>query len=149
VRFVDKVTGVLLRAASDTAVAPLGLWLAAVWGALGGLVAVLTNLLFQLTHNGYRWPWHRRRKMLPAYLFVAFGSVLLGAIVAAAASAQISGPWPALIMGATAPSVIRGILGRVEVSESPSRKPQTDTRTVVSQSGFATERLDAEEGTGA
>jgi hypothetical protein len=42
---------------------------------------------------------------------------VVGATVAAATHGQISAAWPALIMGASAPSVIRGILSRIEVAE--------------------------------
>ena len=48
--------------------------------------------------------------MLPPVRFI-------GSAVAAAAHAQMTGEWPALIVGASASSVIRGILSRVEVTE--------------------------------
>ena len=104
-------------AAEDIAAAVLGVWQAAAWGAVGGGIAVLANLLAQVVQRGYRWPWRSRKNVASAYLFVAVGSTVLGAAVAAAASAQMSGPWPAFIMGVTAPSVVRGILGSVEVAE--------------------------------
>jgi hypothetical protein len=112
---------VYAAAGEVTTTVALALWLAALWGGVGGGVAVLANLLAQVVQAGYRWPWRHRKGSRSAYLFVAGGSVVLGAAVAAAASAQMSGPWPAFIMGLTAPSVVRGILGSVEVAE---RKPE-------------------------
>ena len=38
-------------------------------------------------------------------------------VVAGAAHAEMSGPWPALLMGVGAPSVVKGVLSRIEVSE--------------------------------
>ena len=41
--------------------------------------------------------------------------LLLGALVAAAAHSQMSGAWPAFVIGAGAPATIRGLLSGVEV----------------------------------
>jgi hypothetical protein len=101
---------------SEMVSAALSVWQAASWGGAGGAAAVLTNLVVRVVQAGYRWPWRDLAYSRSAYAFVGSCSVLLGAVVAAAASAQVSGPWPAFIMGATAPSVIRGILGGAEVT---------------------------------
>jgi hypothetical protein len=49
-------------------------------------------------------------------LFVLASGLLLGAVVAAAAHGQMSGPWPAFIFGISAPATIRGVLSGVEVT---------------------------------
>ena len=66
---------------------------------------------------GHRWPWRRNEDGIWPQLFVAAVGVVVGGLVAAAAHSQMSGPWPALLMGASAPTVIRGALSRVEANE--------------------------------
>jgi hypothetical protein len=101
-------------------------WLAtAAWGMVGGLAAGLMSLMAAVSAAKYRWPWqHSDEEFLPR-LFVFCGSVVLGALIAAAAHGQISGPWPAFSMGVGAPSVVRGMLSHIEVTES---KPQRHER---------------------
>ena len=53
-------------------------------------------------------------------LFVLGGGLLFGALVAAASHAQMSGAWPAFVIGAGAPATIRGLLSGVEVRARPS-----------------------------
>lgn len=101
------------------------------WGLAGGLAAGLISLMAAVVAAGFRWPWqqvaeestppqrHVVEEVWPR-LFVMSGGPVVGALVAAAASAQMSGPWPAFIMGVSAPSMVRGMLSRVEVTE---RKP--------------------------
>lgn len=45
--------------------------------------------------------------------------MVVGAIVSACAHGEMSGEWPALLMGVAAPSVIQNALGVVEVAEKP------------------------------
>jgi hypothetical protein len=66
---------------------------------------------------GFRWPW--KRGEFEPRLFVLGGGLLLGALVAAAIHAQMSGAWPALVIGAGAPAAIRGLLSGVEVRQKP------------------------------
>ncbi|WP_158289917.1 hypothetical protein [Micromonospora sp. S4605] len=87
------------------------------WGLAGGMVAALLGLSASVVAEGYRWPWRYAQDGIWPHLFVAFAGLVVGGLVAAAAHAQMTGAWPALIMGACAPSVIRGILSRVEVTE--------------------------------
>jgi hypothetical protein len=94
----------------------MGLIQAAVWGLGGGLAAELVGMMAAVNAAGYRWPWKERAELWPR-LFVFVGGLLLGGLVAAAAHGQISGAWPAFIMGAGAPATVRGVLGGVEVSE--------------------------------
>lgn len=90
---------------------------AGAWGLCGGLCAGLVGLAAVIRSSGFRWPWRKSEEGVWPHLVVGGIGIFVGGVVAAAAHAQISGAWPALIMGATAPSVLRGILSRVEVSE--------------------------------
>lgn len=101
----------------------MGAGVAAVWGLVGGLVAALMTLTAAIRENNYRWPWRGNTDGVWPYLVVWGASPVVGVIVAAATHSQMTGPWPALIMGASAPSVIRGILSRIEVNE---RKPEAE-----------------------
>lgn len=98
-------------------------WLqAADWGLAGGLAAGVLMLMTAVTTAGFKWPW-KRDELWPR-LFVVACSLLLGALVAAAAHDQMSGGWPAFVMGAGAPATIRGLLSGVEVhSRTELRSP--------------------------
>lgn len=87
---------------------------AAAWGLAGGLAAGLLALMTAVSAAGFRWPW-KPGELWPR-LFVFGCSMALGALVATAAHSQISGPWPAFVMGAGAPATIRGLLSGVEVA---------------------------------
>lgn len=89
-------------------------WQAASWGLAGGLAAGVLALMTAVTTAGFKWPW-KRREFGPR-LFVVGCGLLLGALVAAAAHAQMSGAWPAFVIGAGAPATIRGLLSGVEVN---------------------------------
>ncbi|MFI6541425.1 hypothetical protein ACIBHY_53860 [Nonomuraea sp. NPDC050547] len=110
----------------------LGVWQAALWGLAGGGAAALVSLSAAVKAAGYRWPWRRRggagqlraeevRERFWARLFVLATSLLLGAGVAAAAHGQMTGPWPAFLLGVGAEASVRGLLAGVEVSV---RKPE-------------------------
>jgi hypothetical protein len=92
---------------------------AAFWGLAGGLAAGLFSLLASIIAAGYRWPGPLRREFGPRLFVFGFG-VLLGALVAVAVHSQLSGPWPAFVLGVGAPSVIRGLLSHIEVQERPT-----------------------------
>jgi hypothetical protein len=62
--------------------------------------------------NGYAW-WSKDER--GPRLFVFGCALVLGAGVAAAASGEMSGPWPAFVIGIGAPSTIRGLLSGIEV----------------------------------
>ncbi|MEU5869785.1 hypothetical protein ABZ815_52095 [Nonomuraea sp. NPDC047529] len=101
----------------------LGALEAALWGLAGGGSAALVSLSAAVKAAGYRWPWRRRittddeaRERFWARLFVLGGTCVLGSLVAAAAHGQMSGPWPAFLLGLSAEASVRGILGGVEVS---------------------------------
>ena len=98
----------------------MGIVEAAAWGLAGGLAAGLVSLSAAVAAAEFRWPWRDNEDGIAPRLFVATAGLIVGALVAAAAHTQMSGGWPAFIMGACAPSVIRGALSRVEVVE---RKP--------------------------
>ena len=66
----------------------------------------------------YSWPWRKEGELWPR-LFVLAAGLVLGALVAAAAHDQMSGPWPAFIFGIGAPATIRGVLSGVEVGPEP------------------------------
>jgi hypothetical protein len=105
-----------------TTVPGMGVVEAAIWGLAGGAAASLVGLSAAVVAAGFRWPWHDNDAGMWPHVFVASVGLLVGALVSAAAHAQMTGAWPALVMGASAPSVIRGVLSRVEVTE---RKPET------------------------
>jgi uncharacterized membrane protein YfcA len=89
-------------------------WLqAAGWGLMGGVASGLVALMAQVTAANFRWPW-KRDEVGPRLVVSACGLVV-GAIVAAAAHKEMSGEWPAFIMGVCAPSVIRRVIAGVEV----------------------------------
>lgn len=87
-------------------------WQAAGWGLAGGLAAGVLSLMTTVTTAGFKWP---RRGEFGPRLFVLGGGLLLGALVAAASSSQMSGAWPAFVIGAGAPATIRGLLAGVQV----------------------------------
>jgi len=95
----------------------MGVLEAAAWGLAGGAVAGLVGMSSAVVAEGYRWPWRYSSDGFWPHLFVAAIGLVVGAVVAAAAHAQMTGAWPALVMGACAPSVIRSVLSRVEVAE--------------------------------
>ncbi len=74
-----------------------------------------------VTSAGFRWPW--KHGEFGPRLFVLGCGLLLGALVAAASHAQMSGAWPAFVIGAGAPATIRGLLSGVEVRAKPSPGP--------------------------
>jgi hypothetical protein len=91
---------------------------AASWGVTGGLAASMAALSAAIIKAGYRWPWRGEPDgMWPRFTVYAVG-VIVGGIVSAAAHGQMSGGWPAFLMGIAAPSVIQNAIGLVEVSAS-------------------------------
>ncbi|WP_033287057.1 hypothetical protein [Streptomyces sp. NRRL F-525] len=101
-------------------------WQAAAWGLAGGGAASVLSFITGVVSAGYSWPWRgRKKKELGPRLFVLTALAVLGAVVAAAAHDQISGPWPAFIFGVGAPATIRGLLSGVEIS------PGSSSRTAV------------------
>lgn len=93
----------------------MGAWESGLWGLAGGAAAGLLSLMTAVISNGFRW-WDRRER--GPRLFVFGCSLLLGAGVAAAAGSEMSGAWPAFVIGAGAPATIRGLLGGVQVGPS-------------------------------
>jgi hypothetical protein len=91
---------------------------AGAWGLCGGAAAGLVALGAATTAAGFRWPWSGNADgPWPRFCVYASG-VIIGTVVAAAAHPEMTGPLPALLMGVGAPSVIRGAIARVEVSET-------------------------------
>jgi hypothetical protein len=99
----------------------MGIIQAAAWGLAGGGASALLTVAADVVGNKYQWPWRGSRDGIWPRIFVCMVTVIVGALPAAAAHSEMTGPWPAFIMGVCAPSVIRGMLSRVEVVE---RKPQ-------------------------
>jgi hypothetical protein len=100
-------------------------WQAVGWGLAGGLAAGVLGLMTTVATAGFKWP---ERDELGPRLFVVGGGLLLGALVAAASSSQMSGAWPAFVIGAGAPATIRGLLSGIQVDvklppASPSQVP--------------------------
>ncbi|MEV0617589.1 hypothetical protein AB0I81_30005 [Nonomuraea sp. NPDC050404] len=112
----------------------LGVIEAALWGMAGGAAVALVSLTAAIKAAGYRWPWRGKngvskdeaRERFWARLAVLGGSLGLGAIVAAAAHGQMSGPWPAFLLGVGAEASVRGLLAGVEVTV---RKPEDAAST--------------------
>ena len=99
-------------------------WLqAAIWGLLGGLASAAVTAIAQITAANFRWPWPRAE--VGPRLAVTVLGLLVGAVVAAAAHKQMSGEWPALIMGVCAPSVIRRVIEGIEVQPKIEIQPGT------------------------
>jgi zinc transporter ZupT len=98
-------------------------WQATLWGLAGGGAASLLSFMTAVVSSGYSWP--EDQKVGPRLFVVAAGAVL-GAMVAAAAHDQISGPWPAFIFGVGAPATIRGLLSGVEVVARADTEPITN-----------------------
>ena len=97
---------------------PVEAWESAAWGLAGGAAAGVASLMLTVANNNFTW-WDKKER--GPRLFVFAGCVLLGALVAAAASGEMSGPWPAFVIGIGAPGTIRGLLSGVEVEGA--RKP--------------------------
>jgi hypothetical protein len=82
--------------------------------------------------NDYRWPWRAPGGAAdPGFdlwprVSVMLGALLLGALVASAAHSQMSGGWPAFIMGVGAPATVRGALGGVEIREPVGARLQEE-----------------------
>ena len=105
----------------------MGLFQASCWGLAGGLAAALISLVTEVTGQGFRWPWQEVPEQIWPRLFVLACSLILGGLVAAAAHAQITGAWPAFLMGASAPTIVRGALSRVDIIE-PKNEPANVTQ---------------------
>jgi hypothetical protein len=90
------------------------------FGLLGGLAAGLVAFSAAIVKAGLRWPGRNNPDgVWPRVAVYAIGMVV-GAIVSAAAHGQMSGEWPAFLMGAAAPSVIQNAIGLIEVAEKDS-----------------------------
>jgi hypothetical protein len=95
----------------------MGLVEAGVWGVIGGLAAGLLAVSAEVTATGFKWPWKLGQGGLWPRMFVAAVGVVLGGVVATAARSQMTGAWPAFLLGIGAPSVVRRALSGVEVAE--------------------------------
>jgi len=106
----------------------MGIIEAAAWGLAGGLAAGLIALSADVVTAGFKWPWREAEDGIGPRVFVTGVLLIVGALVAAAAHGQMTGGWPAFIMGASAPSVIRGAISRVEVTERKPDEPGPEER---------------------
>jgi len=97
------------------AVTSMTLWVAAAWGAVGGGAVAMLNFGADLLEAKFRWPWPRDT-VGPHLAYVAV-QLLLGALVTAANHNQVTGAWPAFIIGISAPAVIQGIVARIEIEK--------------------------------
>jgi hypothetical protein len=108
----------------------MGLLVAGGWGLLGGAVAALVGFGADIRTARYQWPWHEDKQGPWPRLCVYGVGVVVGMVVAGAAHAQMNGPWPALLMGVGAPSVVKGLISRIEVSEI---QPSLDLEVQVAE----------------
>lgn len=90
---------------------------AAAWGVLGGTLAGLVSISAAIIAAGFRWPSHGNDDGIWPRMFVFAVGIVVGGGVAAAAHSEMTGAWPAFIMGVGAPAVIRGALSHLEVAE--------------------------------
>jgi hypothetical protein len=90
---------------------------AALWGVLGGTLAGLVSLSAAIIAGGFRWPWRDNQDGIWPRIVVFLIGIVVGGGVAAAAHGEMTGAWPAFIMGVGAPTVIRGALSHLEVEE--------------------------------
>ncbi|WCH92575.1 hypothetical protein POD33_10805 [Streptomyces moderatus] len=124
-------------------------WQAALWGLAGGGAASTLSFMTAVVSSGYSWPWSKKNKRgageLGPRLFVMTAGAVMGAVVAAAAHDQISGPWPAFIFGVGAPATIRGLLSGVEVAPrtTPAPVPKSAPRKSLPAPGSGEIREDA------
>ena len=76
-----------------------------------------SQAVLNIKSAGWHWPWHGNKDGIWPRLTVLLIGVAAGSGVAAAAHAEMTGPWPAFIMGVGAPAVIQGALSHLEVEE--------------------------------
>jgi|ERR1700761_6590726 len=95
----------------------MGLIEAVSWGISGGLAAGLVSVSASVVAAGFKWPWRGSEDGIWPRIFVTVVGLAVGGLVTAAAHGQINSGWPAFIMGISAPSVIRGTLSHIEVTE--------------------------------
>jgi hypothetical protein len=98
----------------------MGLLVAGGWGLLGGVVAALVGFGADIRSARYQWPWHEDKQGPWPRLCVYGIGIVVGMVAAGAAHVQMIGPWPALLMGVGAPSVVKGVISRIEVGEIQS-----------------------------
>jgi hypothetical protein len=106
----------------------MSLWQAAGWALAGGLAAAILGLMTAVTVVGFKWPW--KKGELRPRLFVVGCGLLLGILVACAAHSQMTGGWPAFVLGAAAPAAIRGLLSGVQVHAEPDPRQHPARRSV-------------------
>jgi hypothetical protein len=96
----------------------MGLVEAGAWGLAGGIAAGLVSLSAAVVTAKFRWPWIGNPHGIWPQLFVVAVGIVVGAIVAAAAHAQMTAPWPALLLGIGAPAVVQGAITRLQLAET-------------------------------
>jgi hypothetical protein len=106
----------------------MGLIAAGSWGLLGGVVAALVGLAADIRTSRFRWPWHEDEYGPWPRLCVYGIGIVVGMVVAAAAHAEMTGAWPALLMGIGAPAVVTGAFSKIEVEieDKPPAIPKTE-----------------------
>jgi hypothetical protein len=104
----------------------MGLLEAGAWGIAGGLAAGALSWMGTVTRASFHFP---PRDQIWGRLFVLTCGIILGAIVAAADHSDMTGPWPAFIMGVGAPSVVRGLLTGVEAIERKSSEDEDHAKS--------------------
>lgn len=107
-------------------------WESTLWGLAGGGAAGVLSLMTSVVNNGYTW-WDRQER--GPRLFVFACALALGAGVAAAASSEMNGPWPAFVFGAGAPATIKGLLSGIEVRTPPKPEDGSAQQTVSAAKG--------------
>jgi hypothetical protein len=96
----------------------MGIIVAGAWGLAGGGAAGLVSLSADVVAAGHTWPWRDNPYGIWPRLFVIVVGMIIGAVVAGAAHSQMTGPWPALLTGISAPTIIRGALSRGAVESN-------------------------------
>ena len=104
----------------------MGLIEAAAWGLAGGLAAGLLSMSAAVVAAEFKWPWRDNEDGIWPRLFVTAVGLVLGALVAGAAHGQMSGGWPAFLLGIGAPSVVRGAFSQVAYTERKAEKARVE-----------------------
>lgn len=105
-------------------------WQGALWGALGGLVVELYDIV-AVARATRRWPWldpdqsaaettrEERWNAFGVWLFATMARVTAGSVSAAATSGQVTGELAAFALGVAGPLALERILAVAQFKPEP------------------------------
>ena len=85
---------------------------------------MLVSLVAAIKAADYHWPKELYEHGVWPYVVVVGAGFIVSGVVAAAAHAQMSGPWPALLLGVCAPTMMSKFLSGIEVTEGKPKDPE-------------------------